>query len=200
MNTPTLNTTPRNGLYARLWRWHFFAALIVIPFVLWQSVTGVAYLWREDLAALLYPRLVRVAPAAHPVSLDAQLASVLAHHPRDALASISIAEDPARSTMFFFRDDNGLPAPAFVDPHSGTYLGSMPSTQWLPGLSRGLHGGWPIMPYGSYLLELGASWAIVMVLTGLYLWWPRLPGLAGALYPRLRAGSRVFWRDLLARS
>jgi uncharacterized iron-regulated membrane protein len=32
------------NLYGRLWRWHFFAALIVIPFVLWQSVTGTLYL------------------------------------------------------------------------------------------------------------------------------------------------------------
>jgi len=30
-------------LYARIWRWHFFAALIVIPFVLWQSVAGEPY-------------------------------------------------------------------------------------------------------------------------------------------------------------
>lgn len=186
------------GLYARLWRWHFFAALIVIPFVLWQSVTGVAYLWREDLAAMLYPTLVKVAPAQRSSSLENQLASVLAHHPHNRLTAIEISEDPARATSFLFRDDNGLSYPAFVDPHTSTYLGSVPSTHWLPGLSRGLHGGWPIPPYGSYLLELGASWAIVMILTGLYLWWPRQRGLAGVLYPRLRAGSRLFWRDLHA--
>lgn len=26
--------------YGLLWRWHFLAALIVMPFVLWQSTTG----------------------------------------------------------------------------------------------------------------------------------------------------------------
>lgn len=192
---------PRSGqgLYARLWRWHFFAALIVIPFVLWQSVTGVAYLWHRELAGFMHPELVRVTPEARSVSLDRQLASVLERHPREALTAIEITDDPARSTAFFFRDDNGLPFPAFVNPHTGDYLGSVASTHWLRGLSRGLHGGWPVQPYGSYLLELGASWAIVMVLTGLYLWWPRnASGLAGVLYPRLRAGSRVFWRDLHA--
>jgi uncharacterized iron-regulated membrane protein len=30
-----------------LWRWHFLAALIVIPFVLWQATTGTLYLWSE---------------------------------------------------------------------------------------------------------------------------------------------------------
>jgi uncharacterized iron-regulated membrane protein len=38
-----------------------------------------------------------------------------------------------------------------------------------------------------------------MLLTGLYLWWPRGgAGLGGVLYPRLRGGKRLFWRDLHA--
>ncbi|OYW79931.1 MAG: hypothetical protein B7Z26_07270, partial [Asticcacaulis sp. 32-58-5] len=46
---------------------------------------------------------------------------------------------------------------------------------------------------------LAASWAIVMIVSGLYLWWPRqMTGWAGVLYPRLNSGSRIFWRDLHA--
>ena len=38
-----------------------------------------------------------------------------------------------------------------------------------------------------------------MVLTGLYLWWPRDGrSIARALLPRLHAGARIFWRDLQA--
>jgi uncharacterized iron-regulated membrane protein len=38
-----------------------------------------------------------------------------------------------------------------------------------------------------------------MLLTGLYLWWPRgRRGWAGVAYPRLRGGGRLFWRDLHA--
>jgi uncharacterized iron-regulated membrane protein len=38
-----------------------------------------------------------------------------------------------------------------------------------------------------------------MIVTGLYLWWPRqAAGLAGIVYPRLRQGSRTLWRDLHA--
>jgi len=50
---------------------------------------------------------------------------------------------------------------------------------------------------GSWLLELGDGWAIVMIVTGLYLWWPRGRGLR-ALWPRFRAGSRALLRDLHA--
>jgi len=191
------DSAPR--VYARMWRWHFFAALIVIPFVLWQSVTGVLYLWHREIAALAYPQLLHVEPGGQRASYEAQLQQVLTHHPRERLEAIEISDDPTHATAFFFRADNGLPYPAFVDPYTGQYLGEVSSTSWVRGLSRGLHGGWPINPFGSYLLELGASWAIVMVLTGLYLWWPRnARGLAGVLYPRLRQGSRTFWRDLHA--
>jgi uncharacterized iron-regulated membrane protein len=39
----------------------------------------------------------------------------------------------------------------------------------------------------------------VLLLTGLYLWWPRgRAGLEGVAYPRLRGEPRVFWRDLHA--
>ena len=52
---------------------------------------------------------------------------------------------------------------------------------------------------GSMLVELAASWTIIMILTGLYLWWPRqAEGLAGVVYPRLRGGSRILLRDLHA--
>ena len=197
VSNDVLRSTQR--LYARMWRWHFFAALIVIPFAIWQSVTGVLYLWHREIAAVVYPHLMKVEPTPASVSYEEQLASVLKHHPRERLQSIEITDDPAVSTAFFFEDPNGLPSPAFIDPHTGDYLGSVAATHWVRGLSKGLHGGWPINPWGSYLLELGACWAIVMTLTGLYLWWPRnAQALAGVLYPRLRSGSRTFWRDLHA--
>jgi uncharacterized iron-regulated membrane protein len=50
---------------------------------------------------------------------------------------------------------------------------------------------------GSMIVELAASWAIVMMLTGLFLWWPRQAfKLAGTLYPRLTQGGRIFWKDI----
>src|SRR3546814_4622066 len=37
-----------------------------------------------------------------------------------------------------------------------------------------------------------------MILTGLYLWWPRGRGLAGVVWPRLSLGGRAALRDLHA--
>jgi len=60
-----------------------------------------------------------------------------------------------------------------------------------------LHGELLMGDRGSMVVELAASWAIVMILTGLYLWWPRNAGrFGGILYPRINQSGRVFWRDL----
>ena len=62
-----------------------------------------------------------------------------------------------------------------------------------------LHGELMLGNAGSLIVELAASWAIVMILTGLYLWWPRnAKGLGGVLYPRIGQGAKRFWRDLHA--
>jgi uncharacterized iron-regulated membrane protein len=62
-----------------------------------------------------------------------------------------------------------------------------------------LHGELMAGDWGSHLVELAASWAIVLIVSGLYLWWPRqTQRLAGVLWIRLRQGRRIFWRDLHA--
>ncbi len=63
----SINTSPElapRRAYARLWRWHFYAAFLVIPFVLWQGGTGVLYLWHQEIADVLWPQLRFVAESA----------------------------------------------------------------------------------------------------------------------------------------
>jgi len=219
------------NLYGRLWRWHFFAALIVIPFVLWQSVTGTLYLWSEWCMDRVHPQLRFVRPQQQQVPLSEQIQAALRsvqkrdgsvsapaelhveggaphssgvapHHgmagPSSGIAvqGVLVPDDPGRSTMVVFQTGaSGLPFPVFVDPYTGVVLGRLSSTAWLPGITRALHGGWPLGEPGSWLLELGDGWAILMLATGLYLWWPRGRGVA-ALWPRTGAGTRVLLRDL----
>src|SRR5688572_14103053 len=119
-------------MYARIWRWHFFAAMIVIPFVLWQSITGTLYVWHEELADTLHSSLRQVTPGSVRAPYQQQLETALAHHPGQRLEKIEIPADRDRATAFFFKETNDLPYPAYVDPYTGRYLGSVSSTSWLP--------------------------------------------------------------------
>ncbi len=56
-----------------------------------------------------------------------------------------------------------------------------------------LHGELFAGDWGSRVVELAASWAIVLIVSGLYLWWPRQSQrLAGVLWIRFRKGQRIF--------
>lgn len=193
---------PSSRLYRRLWRWHFYAAFLVIPFVLLQSITGTMYLWHDEWADWAHPELRFVAPGPTLASYDAQLAAATALHPHARPTTLVIPDDPRRATqvMFGAHHDGGdaLPFPVFVDPHNARVLGDLPGWSWMPGWTRKIHGGWPLGDAGSWLLELGACWAVVMMLTGLYLWWPRDRGLLTALIPRFHQGSRILIVDLHA--
>lgn len=191
-------TSRRGDLRRRAWRWHFLAALLVIPFVLWQSLTGTLYLWSEQWMDQRHPELRFVEVGNAKASLDAQVETARAFHAGRAIGTILVPGDPTRSTQVMFTDERGLPVAAFVDPYRGVLLGSLEGAAWPVGWSRSLHGGWPLGDAGSWLLELGACWTIVMVLTGLFLWWPRDGRGWRALFPRLREGPRLFWRDLHA--
>lgn len=186
------------GWYARFWRWHFFAALLVIPFVIWQSVTGILYIWHQQYEKAVHQDLMYVVPQSERVSYQDQLDTVMQYHQGAKVSQVVIGAESNKATQVFFTASNGLTYPAFVNPYSGAYLGDIAPSRWLAGITRSLHGGWPLGNWGSYLLELGDGWAVLMLLTGLYLWWPRTKGWGGVLYPRLSQGKRVFWRDLHA--
>jgi uncharacterized iron-regulated membrane protein len=186
-------------LRARAWRWHFLAALLVVPFVLWQSATGTIYLWSEQWVDARHADLRFVSPGAARVPLDAQVALARTAAPGSRVGSVLVSAEANRSTQVMFENARGLPVAVFVDPYRGELLGTLGGADFAPGWSRKLHGGWPLGNAGSWLLEVGASWTIVMVITGLVLWWPRNGrSLAQVLWPRLRSGRRVLWRDLHA--
>lgn len=190
--------SPASSFRARAWRWHFLAALLVVPFILWQSVTGTLYLWSYAWVDHAHATLRFVEPAPQRTTLDAQLQAARDAMPGSRIDSVLVSSDPARSTQILFENANGLPVALFVDPYRSDVLGSLDAPQWWPGWTRKLHGGWPLGDAGSWLLELGACWTLVMVLSGLVLWWPRGRGVLSALWPRFRAGRRVLWRDLHA--
>lgn len=54
---------------AAVWRWHFHAGLFCIPLICWLAVTGLVYLFRPDVEALLarpYEQLRLDGPRAAP--------------------------------------------------------------------------------------------------------------------------------------
>lgn len=185
------------SFYNLAWRWHFYAGLFVIPFLIMLSLTGIIYLFKPQLDQLLYPELLQVAPAAQRLNADQQLALVQQAYPQAAIIKYLPPAAEDQSAQFVI-DDAGQGLNLFLDPYRGTLLGRQDAQNNLQAIVRTLHGDLLIGTLGDRLIELAAGWGIVLVASGLYLWWPRGSGGAGVLWPRLGSRGRLFWRDLHA--
>ncbi|WP_323889946.1 PepSY-associated TM helix domain-containing protein [Aeromonas allosaccharophila] len=184
--------------YQRIWRWHFYAGLFVAPFLILLSLTGIVYLFKPQLDNLMYPELMKVAPASQTLSADQLLAKAMMTMPDASLRKYLPPAAPDQSAQFIVnRGEQELTL--FLDPASGALLGTMDNKWNLQAVARALHADLLLGTTGDRLIELAAGWGLVLLLSGLYLWWPRKgPGVGGILWPRVSQRGRLWWRDLHA--
>jgi uncharacterized iron-regulated membrane protein len=181
--------------YVTLWRWHFYAGLFCLPFVLWLSLTGSIYLFRPQIEALLdrpYAHVTGPGPAA---SAAAQAAAAVRAVPGSVLHRYQLPDTREQAVQVIVGQGE-REVRVYVHPQTLAVLKIQDEDSRPMRVVFRLHGELLAGDPGSWLVELAASWTIVMIVTGLALWWPRGHGMAGVVYPRLRARGRRFWRDL----
>lgn len=183
--------------YNAVWRWHFYAGLLCMPFVLWLAATGTIYLWKPQIEAWLDRPHDQLEPAGPRATPEAQVSAALAAVPGSSLRKYQLPERPQEATRIFVANADGERR-VLVDPYRLRVLRVERERDRPMRVVADLHGQLRAGNWGSVLVEVAACWTAVMLLTGLYLWWPRGRGLGGVLYPRLGRIGRGFWRDLHA--
>lgn len=186
-------------VYRAVWRWHFYAGLIVAPFMLILSVTGAIYLFNDEINDALHADKRIVAPHDATLPLSRLIASAEANVPGGKATRIDTWNAPDRSAQAFVTATDGTKLRVFVDPGTGAALGSHVYERTLVGFADVFHGSLMLGKVGDGIVELAACWGVVLLVTGLYLWWPRgASGVAAALAPRFGATGRPFWKSLHA--
>ena len=188
---------PAVSFYNLAWRWHFYAGLFVAPFMILLALTGIIYLFKPQLDPLLYRQLMVVDAGEHRQSADTLMARVQETYPQAHIGQYLPPVNAERSAQFVVHDA-GRELNVFIDPYSAQLLGEQDGKQNLQAIARALHGELMVGTVGDRLVELATGWGIVLVVSGLYLWWPRGRSRAGVLWPRFSARGRVLWRDLHA--
>jgi uncharacterized iron-regulated membrane protein len=182
-----------------VWRWHFHAGLFCMPFVLLLAVTGSIYLFKPQLDALADRGIDSLVIDGPRASGERHIEAALASLPGSRLFVYEVPHEPDDAVRVHLYGVDGAGRIVYVHPVTLEILKTVPHASRFTEIVRTLHGNLMAGKTGSLLIELAACWAIVMLGTGIYLWWPRdSRGAAGALYPRLHRGARVFWRDLHA--
>lgn len=182
--------------YATVWRWHFYAGLLAAPFVMVLAVSGSLYLFKTEWETWVerpYNKLEWTGDRAEPRRIvEAALGAIEGA----VLQGYELPPTPNAAARVLVRADSES-VRTYVHPQSAVVLGSRRESDRFMSWTKRLHGELLMGDGGSYVVEVAASWTIVLVLTGLFLWWPRSGGRwAGVVYPRWGIGGRVFWRDL----
>ncbi|WP_137390598.1 PepSY-associated TM helix domain-containing protein [Rhodoligotrophos defluvii] len=188
-------------LYRAVWRWHFYGGLLVLPFLITLAVTGALYLFRDEIDAIVHAELKQVAVpqpgpnAEQPLAPSMLVEAALAAYPGQAAKFT----DPARrdaSAEVTVSTSSGEKLAVYVDPYDGRVLGSLPDRGTVMWTIRHLHSLRYFGPVARALIEIAAGWSLLLVGTGLYLWWPRQNQSGLAIRGRPR--HRLFWRDVHA--
>jgi uncharacterized iron-regulated membrane protein len=183
-----------SDLYRAVWRWHFYAGLLVLPFLISLAITGALYLFRDEIDAIIHADLKRVQIQNTPrVTPSAMIDAAVKSFPGTAVKFTDPASPAASAEITIDAGTEGKLA-VYVNPYDGRVLGSLPDRGTIMWTIRYLHSLNYFGSFASALIEIAGGWSILLVGTGIYLWWPRRQ-TGGVITIRGTPRRRVFWRD-----
>lgn len=188
-------------------RLHFYAGILIGPFILIAALTGAAYAISPTLEKAIYADELSVPATDDPVPLADQIdaANTVIGVSDSTLSAVRPAPEPGDTTRVMY-DDPSLgeseSRAIFVDPVTAEVVGdltvygtsgALPLRTWIDQMHRNLHLG----DVGRIYSELAASWLGIVAAAGLVLWIlraRRTKKLAAMLWPnrRHKGLSRTF--------
>ncbi|WP_170610814.1 PepSY-associated TM helix domain-containing protein [Ruegeria arenilitoris] len=196
MQTEPNSAQPNGGankLYFAAWRWHFFAGLFVIPFLMTHAITGMMMLWISWIDGRDGER-TQVAPQITPAAISALAEAATAAVPEGVLKQY-VAPRREDLAALFRVDSNGDATMVAVDPYTAKVIETFPRRSGWYDFFDNIHSDLKLGTVGDRILETAASISLVLIATGIFMWWPRGTSLRSVLVPSLTRG-RALWKSL----
>lgn len=182
-------------------RLHFYAGILVGPFLLIAAITGLLYTMPPQLEKIVHHHELTVENVGEQaIPLSDQVSPARTAHPEGTITEVCPPTSPPGTTRVILAVDDVPPdygRTVFVDPYTGDVRGALttygewlPVRTWIDELHRNLHLG----EVGRNYSELAASWLWVVALVGLVLWIARIrqrkQSLRAAMLPDLSKSGR----------
>lgn len=182
-------------LYRAMWRWHFYAGLYVIPFLLVLAGTGLVMVYGNSVETFLGAKHY-VAAGGERAAYETQAQAAVNVVPGGTLKLMVVPREADRATVFIVTG-NGKDNVVAVDPHGPRALDMIVKDDTWFYWASNTHGTLLLGDFGDRLVEIAAGLGIVLILTGLYMSWPRNGRTLGrTLLPHLGVRGRGFWKEL----
>ncbi|MXN47955.1 PepSY domain-containing protein [Shinella kummerowiae] len=183
-------------LYRAIWRWHFFAGLLAVPFMISLAITGGLYLFNDEIDASLFRYRNYVTVGSTELAPSAIAEKAVSAVPGASLSTYRTPAGADRSARVTVSTEAGKVL-VFVDPYTGNVLDTVGAAEEFNQVVEDLHSLDYFGTSWERIIEVVAGFAIVLTLTGIYLWWPRSQ-TGGVVSVRGTPARRVFWRDIHA--
>src|SRR5690606_18581541 len=178
-----MNKETSNQHYFTVWRWHFYAGIFVVPFLIILSCTALGMLVMSNTVGRDNDRLsITVPETAMQAPLATQAKNALNTLPNSTLVKYIAPRDTDKVALFQVtsEDHDNMVA---VNPYTADIVNSTPSNSNLYYTFDSIHGDLLLGKVGDYIQETTASLTILMILTGWYLWWHKRKSVKAMLIP-----------------
>ena len=179
---PTSARGAGSALRPLVLRLHFYAGLLVAPFLLVAALTGFLYAASFQAEKIIYAHELTVPVGDTKLPIGEQVAAARKAHPEGTLSAVRPSPEADATTRVLLSGVPGVDEDhtlaVFVDPYTGKVRGSLeqygstgalPLRTWIDGLHANLQLG----ENGRLYSELAASWLWVISGGGLVLWFGR---------------------------
>jgi uncharacterized iron-regulated membrane protein len=157
----------RGRVHFYLFKLHRIGGVAAGLFLLILGVSGSVMAFSGEIDSLLHPSLFRVVSQGQPLPLS-QLASSAAsvlHAGESIDTCLPSTRADASYSFIVFGAHHRIPRQIFVDQYTGRVLGSLSAVRFTY-IMKALHSIAGVLGCSSIIL-------VFLVLSGLYLWWPR---------------------------
>ncbi len=178
-----------------MWKWHFIAGVVLMPFILLLTLTGSIYLFKSMYETYTNTQMMKVVVKEKRLSYEKQLELVSMYTGKNPSKFVLSSKEDEAST--FEVGKWSKKRTIYINPYTGEIQGDIKTSDTLMHKIKKLHGELLLGNLGSKVVELTASWTVVLILTGLYIWWPKNGWqLKGFFLIRFKSGKRAFFRDV----
>ena len=162
--------------WALLWRLHYTIGILILPVLVLLCITGSIYLFKPQIEAFEEARIHGQASPLRgdevAISADLLLSNVMLRHQGAGFVRYVMPKSDDRTAEFELlvsKDQQRTKLTLWVDQYTGAILAEKNSDRRFLHIVKKLHSELLLGSWGSYLVEFVASWAIVLVVLGIYL-------------------------------
>jgi uncharacterized iron-regulated membrane protein len=172
---------------------HRYVGLAVVAVLFMSGLTGALITFDGEIDRMTHAELRQVAPQSGGAGADRLAAGARQAWSRDPVRMLVMPESPGDAVEVWYR---GSSMRAYLDPRDGHVLGLRDTRDSLMGVLVDLHTNLLSGETGRAVIGWCGLAAILLIVMGIWLWWPRGGRWRQALTVKWEAAPARVWLDV----